>query len=161
MRILVVSDSHNMVLNSQLETIATYGSFDMLVHCGDKYKDADKFASKLNIKKVYRVPGNCDIAPNDLPLILTEIIEDKKIIITHGHLHGVKSGIDNIKDYAKEANADIVLYGHTHCAHNEIIDDILFFNPGSTISSKCGDESFGIIEIKSDNIRNSIISLKN
>ncbi|WP_313339534.1 YfcE family phosphodiesterase [Sedimentibacter sp.] len=161
MRILVVSDSHNMVLNSQIEEISTYGSFDILVHCGDKYKDADKFASRLNINMVYRVPGNCDIAPNNMSSILTETIKGKKIIITHGHLHCVKSGIDNIKDYAKEENADIVLYGHTHCAQNEIIDNILFFNPGSTISAKCGDESFGIVEIKSDNIKSSIILLKN
>lgn len=161
MRILVVSDSHNMVLNSQIEVISTYGSFDMLVHCGDKYKDADKFASKLNIDKVYRVPGNCDIAPSNLPLILTEIIEGKKVIITHGHLHGVKSGIGRLKQYADEVNADIVLYGHTHCTHNEIIDNILFFNPGSTISPKYGEESFGIIEISNGKIESKIISLEN
>src|SRR5690554_340611 len=121
MKLLVVSDSHNMVLNSQIEKISTYGSFDILIHCGDKYKDAYKFASKLNIDRVYAVPGNCDIAPSNMSLILTEIIEGKKIIITHGHLHGVKSSIEYIKDYAKEVNADIVLYGHTHCAQNEII----------------------------------------
>lgn len=159
MRILVVSDSHNMVLNSQLEAISSCGSFDILVHCGDKYKDAHKFASKLNIKKVYCVPGNCDIATGDLPLVLTETIDGKRIIITHGHLHGVKDGMDNIKAYAKEMNADIVLYGHTHCAHSEITDNILFFNPGSTISPKCGDESFGIIEISDNEVKSSIISL--
>lgn len=161
MKILVVSDSHNMVLNSQIETIRTYGTFDMLVHCGDKYKDAGKFASMLNIDKVYTVPGNCDIAPSNMPLILTEIIDGKKIIITHGHLHGVKSSIAYIKDYAKEVNADIVLYGHTHCAQNEIIDNILFFNPGSTIAPKCGDESFGIIEILDGKVESKIISLEN
>ncbi len=161
MKLLVVSDSHNMVLNSQIEKISTYGSFDILIHCGDKYKDAHKFASKLNIDRVYAVPGNCDIAPSNMSLILTEIIEGKKIIITHGHLHGVKSSIEYIKDYAKEVNADIVLYGHTHCAQNEIIDNILFFNPGSTISPKCGDESFGIIEIFEGNVNSEIISLEN
>lgn len=159
MRILVVSDSHNMVLNSQLETISCYGIFDILIHCGDKLKDADKFAGALGINKVYRVPGNCDVDTGGLPLILTETIEGKKIIITHGHLHGVKSSIDDIKDYAKKAGADIVLYGHTHCAHNEIIDDILFFNPGSTISPKCGDESFGIIEITNNEVKSRVISL--
>ena len=159
MRILVVSDSHNMVLNSQVEKISGFGGFDVLIHCGDKYRDADKFAESLGINTVYRVPGNCDIAPGDMPLILTETIEGRKIIITHGHLYGVKAGMDDIKDYAKEAGADIVLYGHTHCAHNEIIDNILFFNPGSTISPKCGDESFGIIEISDNEVQSRIISL--
>ncbi|HAQ42278.1 MAG TPA: metallophosphoesterase [Clostridiales bacterium] len=159
MRILVISDSHNYVLDSQLERIKEFGSFDMLIHCGDKYKDAEKFADKLNINKIYRVPGNCDFDVSEKKLMLTEIIEGKKFLITHGHVHNVKSGIEKLKEYAKERNMDVVIYGHTHCPQNEIIDNILFFNSGSTILSKCGDESFGILEISSDKIDGSIISL--
>lgn len=159
MRILVISDSHNYVLDSQLERINEFGSFDILIHCGDKYKDAEKFADKLNINKMYRVPGNCDFGVNEKKLVLTEIIEGKKFLITHGHVHNVKSGIEKLKEYAKERNMDVVIYGHTHCPQNEIIDNILFFNPGSTIFSKRGDESFGILEISSDRIDGSIILL--
>ncbi len=159
MRILVISDSHNYVLDSQLERIKEFGSFDMLIHCGDKYKDAEKFADKLNINIIYRVPGNCDFDVSEKKLMLTEIIEGKKFLITHGHVHNVKSGIEKLKEYAKERNMDVVIYGHTHCPQNEIIDNILFFNSGSTILSKCGDESFGILEISSDKIDGSIISL--
>jgi len=147
------------VLDSQLERIKEFGSFDMLIHCGDKYKDAEKFADKLNINKIYRVPGNCDFDVSEKKLMLTEIIEGKKFLITHGHVHNVKSGIEKLKEYAKERNMDVVIYGHTHCPQNEIIDNILFFNSGSTILSKCGDESFGILEISSDKIDGSIISL--
>jgi len=147
------------VLDSQLERIKEFGSFDMLIHCGDKYKDAEKFADKLNINIIYRVPGNCDFDVSEKKLMLTEIIEGKKFLITHGHVHNVKSGIEKLKEYAKERNMDVVIYGHTHCPQNEIIDNILFFNSGSTILSKCGDESFGILEISSDKIDGSIISL--
>lgn len=158
MRILVISDSHNYVLDSHIERIKEHGSFDILIHCGDKYKDAEKFANKLNISIVANVPGNCDFI-SDKPLIIEEIIERKKLLITHGHVHNVKGGIEKLKEYAKERNADAVIYGHTHCAQNEIIDNILFFNPGSIIMPKCGTESFGILEISSDKIDSRVISL--
>jgi len=158
-KILVISDSHNYVLDSQIERIRKYGSFDMLIHCGDKYKDAEGFAERLNISVMIRVPGNCDLI-SDKPLIIEEVIEGKKLLITHGHVHNVKEGINRLKEYAKERNADAVVYGHTHCAQNEIIDNILFFNPGSAIMPKCGTESFGILEIEPDKIDSRIISLE-
>lgn len=159
MKILVISDSHNYVLNSQIERIMEHGAFDMLIHCGDKYNDAEKFANKLNIKIIAQVPGNCDYI-SDKPLIVHEVIEGKKLLITHGHLHNVKSTLDELMIHAKEINADAVIYGHTHCAQNEIIDNILFFNPGSTIYPKCGKESCGILEITEHKINGSIISLE-
>jgi len=36
---------------------------------------------------------------------------------------------------------DVVIYGHSHVAQNEVIDGILFFNPGRA------RESFGILTI--------------
>lgn len=159
MKILVVSDSHNYVLDSQIERIKEHGNFDMLIHCGDKFKDGEKFADKLNIEMIAQVPGNCDYI-SDKPLILHEVIEGKKLIITHGHVHDVKISIERLKSYAKEVHADAAIYGHTHCAQNEVIDNILFFNPGSTIYPKCGKESFGILELTETKIVGSIISLE-
>lgn len=159
MRILVISDSHNYILDSQIERIKKHGLFDMLIHCGDKYRDAEKFASKLNINTIAQVPGNCDFNSDKNPIII-EIIEGKTILITHGHLHNVKSGTEILVEYAKEIHADAVIYGHTHCAQNEILDNILFFNPGSSIYPKCGKESFGILEVTTEKINGSIISLE-
>jgi len=146
------------VLDSHIKRIKQHGSFDMLIHCGDKYMDAEKYADELDIKIIVRVPGNCDPS-SDKPLIIHEVIERKKLLITHGHLHNVKTGIDVLKAYAKGKNADAVIYGHTHCAQNEVIDNILFFNPGSTILPKCGKESFGILEVTLDKVNGTIVSL--
>ena len=159
MKILVISDSHNYVLNSQIERIKQHGDFDMLIHCGDKYKDADKFATKLNIDNIVQVPGNCDYNSDKAPVII-ETIEGKKLLITHGHLHNVKSNLNELLLHAKEIKADAAIYGHTHCAQNEIIDNILVFNPGSSIYPKCGKESFGILEVTEHKIMGSIISLE-
>ncbi|HCS11162.1 MAG TPA: metallophosphoesterase, partial [Clostridiales bacterium] len=114
MKILVMSDSHNVILNSQIEDIKKEGVFDLLIHCGDKYNDAEKFAEKLHIEKVLNVPGNCDMSIIGKESIIIQEIEGKKFIITHGHTHNVKLNLNKLKDYAKKNKADIVLYGHTH-----------------------------------------------
>lgn len=160
MKILVISDSHNVILDSQIEDIKKEGKFDLLVHCGDKYIDAEKFAEKLNIERKLTVPGNCDSIIGVEPTIIQEI-EGKKFIITHGHLYHVKLHLHKLRDYAKKNKADIVLYGHTHKAKNETIDNILFFNPGSTIFPKDGKASFGIIEINDDTVDTRIVPISN
>ncbi len=163
MKILVISDSHNVILNSQIEDIKREGPFDLLIHCGDKYNDAEKFAEKLNIGKVLNVPGNCDYNYNIIGTKsnVLQKIEKKNFLITHGHTHNVKKDLNRLKDYAKKNKADIVVYGHTHKAQNEIIDNILYFNPGSTIFPKDGRASFGLIEITGDSFYSRIVALEN
>ncbi|MDW5299110.1 MAG: metallophosphoesterase [Sedimentibacter sp.] len=161
MKVLVLSDSHGVILDSQIIEIQEHGKYDILIHCGDKYKDAQKFADKLNIDTVYQVPGNCDFDVHNKELVITKVIKNKKLLITHGHIHNVKENLQRLLRYAKEKNADVVLYGHTHQSQNEIIDNILFFNPGSTIFPKDGRASFGILEISDDKIISSIESIKN
>mgnify|MGYP002411552721 CR=1 FL=1 len=158
-----MSDSHNIILNLQIEDIRKEGPFDLLLHCGDKYNDAEKFAEKLNIDKVLNVPGNCDFNYNIIGTKsnIVQEIEGKKFLITHGHTHNVKMDLNRLKDYAKKNKVDIVIYGHTHKAQNEFIDNILFFNPGSTIFPKDNKASFGVIEITKDHFNSRIVPLEN
>lgn len=161
MKILVISDSHNVILDSQIEEIKKEGQFELLIHCGDKYNDADKFAEKLNIERILKVPGNCDYSITGMQPTIIQEIEGKKFIITHGHLFYVKLSLNQLKAFAKKNKADVVLYGHTHQAENETKDNIIFFNPGSTIFPKDGKASFGIIEITEDNINGRIVRIEN
>lgn len=161
MKILVISDSHNVVLDSQIEDIKKEGQFDLLIHCGDKYSDADMFAEKLHIDEVIKVPGNCDYNVIGMEPTIIQEIEGKKFIITHGHLFHVKLGLSPLKVFAKKNKADLVLYGHTHKAKREEVDSILYFNPGSTIFPKDGKASFGIIEIKEGIVNSRIVSISN
>lgn len=161
MRILVLSDTHNVILNSQIENIKKEGPFDLLIHCGDKYKDAERYAEKLSIKQVLSVLGNCDYDVVGVKSVLIQEIEDKKFIITHGHSYNVKQNLDKLIIFAKKNKVDIVLYGHTHQYQNEVIDNILFFNPGSTIFPKDGKASFGVIEIIENKIKSKLIYIEN
>ncbi len=161
MKILVISDSHNVVLDGQIEDIKKEGNFDLLIHCGDKYNDAEQFAEKLLIEKVLNVPGNCDINVIGMEPTIIQEIEGKKFIITHGHLYHVKLSLNKLKSFAKKNKADVVLYGHTHKAKNVLIDNTLFFNPGSTIFPNDGNASYGIIEIKNESINSKIVNIEN
>jgi putative phosphoesterase len=161
LKILVLSDSHNVILDSQIEEIKKQGKFDLLIHCGDNYSDGEKFAQRIGIGKVLEVPGNCDYKVTDKESIIMEEIQGKKFIITHGHLHNVKRDIEKLREFAKKNLAEVVLYGHTHEAHNEKIDNILFFNPGSTIFPRYGQSSFGILEFTDDGLKSKIIFFKN
>lgn len=157
----MLSDSHNVIIESQIHEIKRQGKFDMLIHCGDKYNDAEKFAEKLNIESILSVPGNCDYNISNRELTIMPVIEGRKFIITHGHLYNVKANMRSLIEYSKKHKADIVLYGHTHRAHNEILGNILYFNPGSTIFPKNGQASFGIIELSEKTFNSKIMNIEN
>lgn len=120
-RIFVFSDSHGQ-LDKLTELVPTLGA-DYLIHCGD-------FAHDLTGSNVYHVRGNCDPwskAPSEI--LLT--IENKKILIVHGHRQHVKSGLLSLAYYAKQKQVDVVLFGHTHKPVAVEDDDLLLLNPGS------------------------------
>jgi len=158
-KILVLSDTHGAVLESIVNPMKNEKNIDMMIHCGDKFKDAEKIAELLGIKNIYRVVGNCDYDMQNESTILEIEIEGKHVLITHGHLQNVKDGLEYLKELAEEKCADIVLFGHTHISHEEMDNNVLYFNPGSTILPKIGKASYGVIEILSNKIISKIIRI--
>ena len=61
------------------------------------------------------VCGNCDFLSMEPPFRKFEL-GGKKIYMTHGHLYGAKQGLQGLAQQARQCDADIVLYGHTHSA---------------------------------------------
>lgn len=159
MKILVVSDTHGAVFESIFEPLKREKGIDFIIHCGDKYKDVEKLSDMIGVKNFYRVTGNCDYNIKDGQNTLEIDIEEKHFLVTHGHLLNVKDGLESLKLTAKRKKADVVLFGHTHIAHNEMDGDILYFNPGSTILPKTGKSSYGIIEINTNNLKSKIVNL--
>ncbi|PLR75357.1 YfcE family phosphodiesterase [Bacillus sp. V3-13] len=127
-RALIVSDSHGS--SEVLETIKEkHGSeVEVMVHCGDSELAADD--SALSGFAVVR--GNCDY-DQKLPNELVKDIDGYRLYVTHGHLYSVKSTLMNLHYRAREVNANIVCFGHSHVLGAEMIDGILFINPGSIL----------------------------
>jgi len=150
MKIIVMSDSHGDV-----ETVKAISalSADALFHCGD----SELSFNDPNLKLMHKVRGNCD---NDVTFPSSAIAEigEKKILAVHGHEHDVKNSLMRLYYIAKENNADIVLFGHSHLYGAEMKDGILFVNPGSTVLPRGGKPcTYAVIEW-GDDIR---VSFKN
>jgi len=144
LKIGVLSDTHG-IINIAEKALTNMKDINILLHAGDLVTDAHHFATKKY--NVYCVAGNCDLNRFEPTEKILEI-EGKKIFLTHGHLYRVKYGYNRLLVRAKEVLADIVVFGHTHVPENTYINNILFFNPGSTALPKDGGPgTYGILEI--------------
>lgn len=154
MRILVVSDSHgdSSVID---RAVALSGNTDMIVHCGDGAMEASLLRSRYPDKMVVSVRGNCDFC-TDSPKVETLTLEGKRIFVTHGHLYSVKSGLYTLSCAAREAGADIVLFGHTHIPFECYEDGLYMLNPGSIRGC---DGTYGFVDITDKGIVTNIKSL--
>lgn len=157
MKILIVSDTHNAVFDSVISALCREKDVDVIIHCGDFYDDVLKICEAMGVSRYYRVPGNCDRLPADIDRTIMLELEGKKIMITHGHQHGVKFGLEQLKAEAEKRGADIVLFGHTHVAWEEEDNGILYLNPGSTILPNDGDTAYAVMEITEGNVNWKII----
>jgi putative phosphoesterase len=126
MKVLIMSDSHGLTTDIDDIKNRHMDEVDFMLHCGDSELSAE--SSELMAFK--GVKGNCDFGSN-LPDEIIEHLGDYVLYMTHGHLYNVKATLMNLKYRALEINAKIACYGHSHIAVAEIIDGVLFINPGS------------------------------
>ena len=128
MRALILSDSHG--LTKPLQDIAERyrEQVDIMIHCGDSELDLD--AEELKDFKVVR--GNCDFR-GAFPEEIVQHENGITIYVTHGHLHGIKQTLQKLYYRCREVGATIACFGHSHVLGAEVIDGILFINPGSIL----------------------------
>lgn len=123
---------------------------DRLLHTGDHYSDAQQMARALKLE-VNAVLGNCDFLTSGPKEEILEVA-GKRIFLTHGHLYGVKKGLLNLYYRGKEAEAELVVFGHTHAWTLEKMEDILLFNPGSASRPRYNNPTIGLIIINEGKI---------
>ncbi|MCG8396746.1 metallophosphoesterase [Bacillus atrophaeus] len=126
MKVLIISDSHG--LEEELNMIAKRHEkeVDLMIHCGDSELESENPA----LEPFSVVKGNCDFTGNfEDELILTA--GAKRILVVHGHLHGIKQSLLTVYYRAEELGADIICFGHSHIAGSEMLRGKLMINPGS------------------------------
>lgn len=141
MQLLVMSDTHGdaeiiKVVRERHEDV------DAIIHCGDSELPFDH----PYLEGIKRVRGNCD---HDARYLDEELfnVDSTIIFVAHGHLYNVKSTMMNLLYRAKEVGANVAFFGHSHVLGMELIDDILFVNPGSLLKPKGMDKkSYVIVE---------------
>lgn len=160
MKLFIASDLHGSLAAGELmlkrfnDSGATYLILlgDLLNH-GPRNMipagyDPAKLATLLNQYKqqIIAVRGNCDSEVDQMllefPITATfqQILTEKmRFFCTHGHIYKA----DNLPPLQKNEG---FIYGHTHVAVAEYIDNILHFNPGSTTIPRNGaSASYGLI----------------
>ena len=126
MKYLVVSDNHgNRDVLVELASVWE-NKVDGMFHCGDsELEPNDTLWEKYVVVK-----GNCDYYPEYKQSVVVSVEEDT-FFMTHGHLFNVNMGLTHLSLAAKENQATIALYGHTHKLAAEMVDGILYVNSGS------------------------------
>lgn len=122
--IAIISDTHGMLRE---HVIAELASTDCTIHAGD-IDTPDVMISLQKRGEVYMVRGNNDKDwAQMIPTSLAVTIEGVRFFVVH-----------NKKDVPKNLpDVDVVIYGHSHKYATDVVDGVLFLNPGS-----CGKRRF-------------------
>jgi hypothetical protein len=150
MKLAVFSDGHGQGqrINQVVQELA---DLDYIIYAGDIVGDLEEVKVSEDVK-IIAVRGNCDYSI-EYPEDQLAHIGNKKIFLTHGHNYMINYGLDKLYYKAKEVEADIVVFGHSHRRYVVEEDGILFFNPGSISSPRDGKApSYGIIQIRDNGI---------
>ncbi len=153
MKIIVFSDSHRE-LEGMRQVIAREKP-DYVFHLGDHDSDAEQISREFPALPVAMVRGNCD-GWSDTPKTLCFVLGGLRFFLCHGHTYGVKGGYLRVSYAAREAGADVLLFGHTHeryyaCQELGGARRLHIMNPGA-----CGyswEPSYGRIILENGQIR--------
>ena len=153
MRILVVSDVHgnSRALCRAIENQPTAGT---VLFLGDGLRQAEDAADRYPDRTFYMVPGNCDLAASG-PFTRQETFGGKRFLFTHGHKYDVKYGLYKLDLAAREAGADIALFGHTHVPYSDYTEGLYLFNPGSLGQ----DGRYGYVDVTAGGIMPVLLRL--
>ncbi|MDN4493598.1 metallophosphoesterase [Ureibacillus aquaedulcis] len=141
MKLLVMSDTHGdaEVIKRVREANK---NVEAIIHCGDSELAFDH----PYLEGVRKVRGNCDEDDRFPNEDLFEV-EGLKVFVAHGHLLNVKTTIMNLLYRAKEVEAKAAFFGHSHVLGAELVDNMLFVNPGSLLKPRgIAEKSYAVVE---------------
>ncbi len=150
------------------------GNYDEAVandreHCGCKYEDplqAEMATMSFEWTKKYATQRTKDYMKG-LPFEIAFSVHNKRVKIFHAT--PIKNNLywhyDRDKDFflkmAMKADADIMIYGHTHIPYRKDIDNKIFINAGSVGRPKDGDPRacLCIVDITPDNVETEFLRI--
>ena len=154
MKILVLSDSHGNVQNmtQAVELVRPR----RIIHLVDCWRDAEELHDLYPNIPLEQVPGNCDFGRFEAAERLL-FLEDKRVLIAHGHTMHVKYGLLSAQYRALEMGADALLFGHTHEPLVENDGTLILLNPGS-IGNR-SRPTYGVLEWRNGQLYPAVYEL--
>ena len=153
MNILVFSDSHGDV--DVMADLTARWRPDQVLHLGDQFSDMVKLHQRFPEIPMQGVRGNCDAPGSPESLRLT--LGGTRLLLVHGHRHGVKEDLERLYFTALESGVDLALFGHTHRSLHEREGKVEFFNPGSI--GRGYPSSYGLLRLGDGLLSAEIITL--
>ena len=143
MKILILSDTHGNT-NAVVKILEREKNLDSIFHLGDGIADIYKAREQIECPKCYTVRGNCDESLATPPEMILNL-EGFKILLTHGDGYGVKNTTSALYQSARDKNADIAIFGHSHKQIYQYESGIFMFNPGSVLADIGKTSEYGIL----------------
>ncbi|MDE6729997.1 MAG: YfcE family phosphodiesterase [Oscillospiraceae bacterium] len=163
MKIVVMSDTHGAV-DHLIDVTQLHQDADMFIHLGDGERDLYHLFSNYPQleQKTHTLKGNCDygILSQSLKTLLLNLPYGHKLFAAHGDFYRVKYSTDRIIHEAKEHEADILLYGHTHVCDCRYENGLYIINPGSLGAPRFDRKySYALLDISEQGILANIAYL--
>ena len=163
-KILVLADSHTDI--DTMHKAVDIEKPDIIIHLGDHIADAAQLNNKYPNIQMFNVLGNTDSKNENEEWIKHIEICGKRIMLTHGNVF--LNNTNRSEDIStifnndnRSANADIILFGHTHTPYISYRYKRWVMNPGSIrrIWGKDNLATYGILKIDSGKIQCEIIQV--
>jgi putative phosphoesterase len=146
----VISDTHGLL---RPEARAALASVDRILHAGD-IDDRQTLQWLSTIAKVNAVRGNCDRG------VWASALPDHARIDVEGHSIYMVHDLERIAVDPRAERIAAVVCGHTHQPRKEVLDGVLYFNPGSAGPRRHGRPvSLGMLHIGPNGVSGEIILL--
>jgi putative phosphoesterase len=136
-KLLVFSDSHGhvkaleAVFNWAKDHIPPNDTICAAACLGDGLSDLQRAADKTGFYCDWKiVSGNNDYG-YQVPDAAVFNFDEHRFFMCHGHRHNLYGGYHSLLAAARNVDADIVLFGHSHIPLQEYDNGILLINPGS------------------------------
>jgi len=157
LKLLVISDTHGHI-DRAIRLLPLFKDLDAIIHLGDYLRDAEQLQKYTEVK-VVGVGGNCDGVTSKSEAMKVIASPFGPLLITHGHLHGAKKGIDRLLYQASECEAKAVLFGHTHTPFYGVFEGIALINPGSlSLPDNQAQGTYAVLNIDEDGISCSLVN---
>ena len=160
MTLFVISDTHIPEICQKIpdEFLSRIKDEDVLFHAGD-FTNLQTLRELEKRCKLYAVHGNMD-NPD-----VRKLLPDKRIVEISGKRIGIIHGWGAPFDLAKrvikkfDSDLDVLIFGHSHTPYHKKEGKTLLFNPGSLSSLSFKNRTYGILNLRQEEIRGDIQNL--
>ena len=146
----VISDTHGLL---RPEARSALASVDRIIHAGD-VDDRRTLQWLSTLAEVTAVRGNCDRGS------WASALPDHALITIEGTTIYVVHEIEHLTVDPRTQGIAVVVSGHTHQPRKELLDGVLYLNPGSAGPRRFGRPvSMGKLHVGPDGVSGEIIIL--